>query len=132
MATSLNNSPCNPESMTSRCMGSSPSYLVEEYEKKCSTKINELNTVTKSMYEKGLGRKMSCGAMIPPKGGHNEESSNNNEPKDLAAVHMERAMASGVANNQGRRWRRKFNDGVSRSPKLRTVQLKEENSKYGF
>lgn len=78
------------------------------------------------MYEKGLGRKISHGAMIPT------EESNNNKPKDLAAVHLERAMASGIANNEGRRWRRKLNDDVSRSPKLRSVQLKDESLRYGF
>lgn len=124
MATSLS----NPESITSGCADASPSYLEQEYEKKCSVKLNELNTVTKSLYEKGLGRKISYEAMLSPEMANN----NINEPKDLAAVHLERAMTSGVANNEGRRWRRKLNVSILRSPKLRTVQLKEESAKYGF
>lgn len=135
MATSLDNPNGSPVSMASRSVGAGP-YLLQEYEKKCSPKINaELNAVTKSMYEKGLGRKISHSAMIATEESIEESinhNDNNNEPKDLAAVHLERAMAAGIVNNEGRRWRRKLNTGVSRSQKLRTEQLKAESMKYGF
>ena len=133
MATSLDNPNGSPISMASRSVGAGP-YLVQEYEKKCSPKINELNAVTKSMYEKGLGRKISHSAMITDTAeestlDHNENAS---EPKDLAAVHLERAMVAGIVNNEGRKWRKKLSSGVSRSQKLRTEQLKAESMKYGF
>lgn len=115
---------------------------------KLSQEKNDLSAVWESMYEKGLHRKVSsqcyfnpdeleipdhhkqdCGNLQTTKETEEESKQDDHHDldspskKDLASVHLERALNTGRANwhNQGRHYRRK-----------RTLSKPEDPAKFGI